>query len=146
MTSFIKCTLVLKNPDAFKAVVLACPGVVNVSPYASDAEVEEYIRRTGADPGKVEMIVDMGWTFYPDDKSWESDAPMGLAQKRLNAQFPAMHVSCGNHDEMGLFESAKAFADLAKTRGVKTTWEELNGGHCVMDTEGMARFLVEPTR
>ena len=134
--------LALKAPRAFKDAVLACPGILTVSPYAPQQEIDAYISRTGADKDFVSAILKISKNYFPDPSSWKSNEPLRLARMRFGSTSPSLYISCGRTDEGGFFEGAESLAKIAEANDVKVKWEALAGGHCVMNSDAIADFLT----
>lgn len=136
--------LYLKNPELFHRVVLGCPALSNVSPYATRSEIDDYIRRTGAHPLYVQYMLGIVHNYYPDDGSYRLDSPLDRADKDVNPLYPPLHISCGDRDEFGFHEGALLMADLVRSKGANVTWESIPGGrHCDMNRVSVAQFLME---
>jgi pimeloyl-ACP methyl ester carboxylesterase len=142
MGGFNATELVLTHPELFERAAIVCPAIVNVSPYADADEIARYIQRTGADPQHVRDAISLSQSVFPDEASWETAAPLVIGKTLLDEDFPPLHVSCGDKDQYGFFEGAKAFADLARDNGVDAVWEPLSGGHCTADPAALADFLI----
>jgi len=145
MGGFNASQLYLKRPDLFSRIVLACPAIITFSPQAKDLEVGAYVARTGADRYYVDRALEMFSAFYPDTAAWSNAAPVDLASKMVTAQFPPVYVSCGDVDQYGFFEGAKAFADAVAKNGASSQWKLVPGPHCSFDVNGVASFVVPPT-
>ena len=135
--------LFLKNPELFRSVVLGCPAMSTISPYASDADIQDYIRRNNARPDLVEFMLSVVKEFYPDDLSYQVDAPISKAGKILGPHYPPVHISCGESDGFGFHEGALTLAQVAASRGANVTWQSLPGPHCVLDIPAIAQFLLQ---
>lgn len=136
--------LYLKNPELFARYAIGCPAIVNVSPFAPRAEVDAYTDRTHANPSLVAFMLGVSKTFYRDETAYAKDAPLALAERTLSPNSPPVHLSCGDRDGFGFQEGSALFEALLTTRGVAHEWQLLPGGHCVIDTEAVAKFLVAP--
>jgi pimeloyl-ACP methyl ester carboxylesterase len=135
--------LFLKNPELFEKVVLACPALAKVSPFGTPEELEDYIKRTGADRSLVQFMLEIVKHFYPDGPSYLQDAPLEKADKQLGPTFPPLHLSCGDADGFGFYEGATIMRDIAQAHNVNLTWQSLKGPHCVMDPDSIAGFLTK---
>ncbi len=142
MGGFNATELVLKHPELWQRAAIACPAIVNASPYAGADEIDRYIQRTGADPQYVHDAIQLSQSVFPDEASWETAAPLLLAKTALGEDTPPLHVSCGDKDQYGFFEGAKAFADQAQENGVDVVWQSVSGGHCTADPVALADFLI----
>jgi pimeloyl-ACP methyl ester carboxylesterase len=136
--------LVLKAPDLFARAVLACPGFAGISVYSSQDDVMKYVERTGANPEKVQMAIEIARAFYPDEASWNRGSPLVLAEMLLSEKTPPLHISCGRQDDYGFFEGARIFADKASLRSRKEVlWQSIQGKHCTLDQKSIAEFLAQ---
>jgi pimeloyl-ACP methyl ester carboxylesterase len=141
MGAFNAAELALKRPSLFDRAALLCPGFSSLPPHASAAEFNAYLKSTGAKASRARKIESLMERFFPDRVSWAGAAPVVLAGAASGAQSPSLYVSCGRSDEFGFFTGAKAFADLAKSRGARVMWQPLDGGHCAVAPYAVADFL-----
>ena len=142
MGGFNATELVLKAPGLFERAALVCPAIANLPRRPSDAEFDDFLRRTGADRAHVKKAERLLNAIYPDDASYDAAAPLNAAKTLLGAATPPLNVSCGDKDEYGFYEGAEAFARLASAKGVSVRWESLKGGHCAADPAALAAFLL----
>jgi len=147
MGGFNASQLVLKYPELFLRAVLACPAIPSVSPYAPEIEIEDFIKRTGGNAESIHSLIELAQYFFPSEADWSRASPLLLARTLLSERSPALHVSCGRQDELGFYEGAELFAQAAREQGVQEVqWEALEGPHCVLNPESIAKFLVEKVR
>ncbi len=131
----------LTYPKSFTKIASLCPGVYATSPFASFSAMRRTLERTGADPKIAFGIWLLAKKYVDDETEWKRINPLDLV-KRANAQYPAMYLSNGIYDAYGNFEGTQMLADEASLRGVSVDWHPLYGGHCAIDTESLARFLI----
>jgi len=136
MGGFNAASIITKNPKFFQKAMLNCPALVKFSPF-NVLEIPLYILRTKADYKKIIEIFSLVAITYSVLYKYEDYSPF----KNLTSEAPEMYVSCGDKDEYGFFEGAKAFVDLAKSKGIKAEYEQLSGGHCVFNYKKIAEFL-----
>lgn len=131
----------LVYPNRFARIAALCPGVYQVSPFATLNEMRAALARTGADPKIAFGIWMLARRYYANDREWEATSPLTLIE-RAGPRTPALYLSNGLYDAYGNFEGTQALATRAKERGVKTEWHPLYGGHCTSDAPSLAAFLV----
>ncbi len=131
----------LSHPELFSRVASLCPGVYLDSPFSDFNEIKAAIKRTGADPKIALGIYKIARTYASNEKEWKEISPIHLI-KRANIHYPELYLSCGLYDKYGNFEGTEALANLAISKGVKTHWHPLYGGHCAIDITSLADFLV----
>lgn len=142
MGGFNASQLYLKNPELFNKVALACPALSTVSPYASREEIAAYQQRTGALDYYIARALGLSATYFPDEASWQTAAPVQQAQQRTNPTYPPLFVSGGMQDQYGFQEGGKAFVDAAAANGATAKWTPVQGPHCTFDIVGNALFLL----
>jgi len=64
-------------------------------------------------------------------KRWKTFDPVEVVKirGRFLRDFGLVYLDCGSRDEFGLFVGARIFADELKKAGVRTIYEEFEGGH-----------------
>lgn len=134
--------LLMKAPQMWRRGVIVCPAIASLSPYASNAEVQDYINRTGANPMLVQFSLKVARDYFANDQDWAQVDPLIAGQRELGPQTPPFHLSCGAKDEYGFFLDTEAFAGLATQKGVPVTWQPLEGGHCAVDATAVANYLT----
>jgi pimeloyl-ACP methyl ester carboxylesterase len=143
MGGFNSAQLLTKNGELFDRVAMVCPAIAVVSPHADQAEIDAFVERHKdyINPDLVKGMLKWGRREFLTEQDWLDHSPVLLAS-RLTPKSPVLQISCGDRDEFGFNEGAQAFAQKAMAMGVNTTWELIPGGHCVMDTVQIARFLA----
>jgi len=131
----------LRHPELFSKIASLCPGVYLVSPFSDFTEKKAALKRTGADPKIAFGIYQMAKTYVTNEQEWKEISPINLMEK-ANTKYPELYLSCGLYDKYGNFEGTEALANLAISKGVKTYWHPLYGGHCAIDISSLADFLV----
>lgn len=134
-------TAVALRTTLFAKAALLCPPMTTLSPFATEAEIVAFIERTKASPEKVRGAIQLSRAFLPEPADYDAASPLQLAEKASSAT-PPLYVSCGSYDEYGFFEGAERFAATARARGTKVAWRPLQGGHCAVDIESVAAFLL----
>lgn len=142
MGGFNASQLLFKNPELFQKVALLCPAITQLGPYASLSEVQDYIRRTGADPRRAYAMHQLTRREFKSAEDWNMHAPLQLAQK--SRALPQTYVSCGLEDSYGFQEGAELLAKAIQGRASDVTWAPLPGqGHCAVDAKSVVEFLTK---
>ncbi len=132
----------LSHPQLFSRVASLCPRVYLDSPFSDLSTLRAAAKRTGADPKIGFGILQLAKTYISNEDEWNAISPIKLIE-RANAQYPKLYVSCGLYDNYGNFEGTEALAKIAASKGVKTIWHPLYGGHCAIDISSLADFLAK---
>lgn len=143
MGGFNATGLILHYPNLFSRAALLCPGYIDFNPYDGDAAIQDYIKRTNADKGSVNDLVQFIQSYYPDAKSWNSESPLLVAKKYLTKSSPSLFIVDGVDDYFGFYPGAKKFSELAKDQGVQAEFnDDMTLGHCEMvNMTKLGRFL-----
>lgn len=131
----------LSHPHLFSKVASLCPGVYIDSPFSDFSTMRAAAKRTGADPKIAFGIVQMAKNYASNDEEWNSISPIKLIE-RADSKYPELYLSCGLYDKYGNFEGTETLANIAVSKGVKTKWHPLYGGHCAIDVASLADFLA----
>lgn len=131
----------LSHPELFSRVASLCPGVYLDSPFSDLDKIMAAMKRTGADPKVALGIYLMAKKYISNEEEWKNISPIELI-KKANSQYPELYLSCGLYDKFGNYEGSEALANLAVSKGVKTQWHPLYGGHCAMDIYSLSNFLI----
>ncbi len=135
--------LILARPDLFRRVAIVCPMLSGLSPRSSEKEIDAFVEKTGA---RREWILEalewLKWEF-PTDREWHDENPLEVT---LVPQIKSLrvHASCGDQDEYGYHETARAMRDRLKRAGASVEWQSLKGHHCVSDGVRLAHFFTDP--
>ncbi|HEY0045541.1 MAG TPA: alpha/beta hydrolase-fold protein [Flavobacterium sp.] len=131
----------LSHPELFSKVASLCPGVYLDSPFSDFEKLRSAIKRTGADPKIAFGIYTMARTYVSNEEEWKEISPIELMQK-ANNNYPELYLSCGLYDKFGNYEGSEYLANVANSKGIKTSWHPLYGGHCAIDISSLADFLI----
>ncbi|GAA0728422.1 hypothetical protein GCM10009430_37560 [Aquimarina litoralis] len=131
----------LSHPELFSKVASLCPGIYLDSPFSDFDKIKAAMKRTGADPKVALGIYLMAKKYIPNEKEWNKVSPIELI-KKANIDFPELYLSCGLYDKFGNYEGTEAFVNIAISKGIKTEWHPLYGGHCAIDISSLADFLI----
>ncbi len=83
----------------------------------------------------------MAKKYVANEEEWKNFSPIELIKKD-NIQFPELYLSCGLYDKYGNYEGTETLVNIANSKGVKTNWHPLYGGHCAIDINSLADFLI----
>lgn len=131
----------LSHPELFSRVASLCPGVYLDSPFSDFDEIKAAMNRTGADPKIALGIYLMAKKYLSNKDEWDKISPVELI-KKANSHYPELYLSCGLYDKFGNYEGTEALVNIANSKGVKTHWHPLYGGHCAIDISSLADFLI----
>jgi pimeloyl-ACP methyl ester carboxylesterase len=143
MGGFNAAQLYLRNPNLFSRVALLCPAMSTLSPQASDAEIQNFIALTGADPELVAKTVYLGKMFFPTAQDWQKNSPNVLAEKFLNSSYPPAYIANGMNDPYGFYPANNQFFSSAVNHGAPITRNFYPGaGHCEINADLAAHALI----
>lgn len=131
----------LSHPELFSRIASLCPGVYLDSPFSDFDEIKATIKRTGADPKVALGIYLLAKKYVSNEEEWAKISPIELI-KKANIDYPELYLSCGLYDKFGNYEGTETLAKVAKSKGVKTHFHPLYGGHCAIDINSLADFLI----
>ncbi len=131
----------LSHPKLFSKVASLCPGVYLDSPFSDFNKIQAALKRTGADPKVALGIYFMAKKYITNEEEWNKISPIELV-KKANTSYPELYISCGLYDKFGNYEGSEALVNIANSKGVKTQWHPLYGGHCAIDINSLADFLI----
>ena len=131
----------LTYPDRFNKIAALCPGVYDLSPFASFAAMKAAAERTGANPKVAFGIWMLARDVFANEREWQQFSPLALIEQS-DASYPGLYLSNGLYDSFGNFEGTQKLAQIAQQRGVETEWRPLYGGHCSIDVSSLSAFLV----
>lgn len=144
MGGFNAAEVYLWHPELFSRVALICPALAEISPWASDEEVDKYIERSGASSFLVHQAQRIAQENFASEEKWNLIAPLVVGKTQIRGNSPHLLVSIGQSDEYGFFEGTKQFAELAQKQKVPSVqWLPVSGGHCAGDDAAIAKFLIE---
>jgi len=142
MGGFNAIQILMKAPQLFSKVSLACPIIPTVNNFSSLRNIQSYVERTHAQKWRIYGSIILSPLFFPSPASWERASPLSLVANHVNALTPQTFISWSNQDEYGVFEGAKEF--LKKFKEQKSNFIEgleVNGPHCTVDPGRLAHFL-----
>lgn len=136
--------VVLKKPELWSGAVFSCPGFSQLSPFASPAEIDAFIKRTRADRAKVQSWLKLVRERVAGPEAWTREDP--LARALSASGLPPVYIDCTREDEYGFFEGAARMAEILRERGQNAEFVAESGEHCQLDARGVAVFLAELSR
>jgi S-formylglutathione hydrolase FrmB len=156
MGGFNTLEIALQSQDLFiKAAALCAPLAVSLTPYSTPAQIEAFItqsvaysywgpsRRAIMDQSVAELIK-MTQLFFPSEAEWDAANPMNLAQSAEHARTPAkFYIAAGFYDPYALYEGDEKISQELNARGFEVQWRPQYGGHCAIDIQSLAQFLIE---
>ncbi len=143
MGGFNASQIYLKNPSLFSKYLLECPIMTDITPYSSSADIQSYIDRNHASKLRVDTMLTISKEYFPTDKDYATAWQLKLAPILLSPLSPPAHMSCGDQDPYGIYNSVSQFKDIAISKGVNIQWQSMSGGHCVVDAVAIAKFAAE---
>lgn len=131
----------LNHPELFSRIASLCPGVYLDSPFSDFDKIKEAVKRTGGDPKVALGVYLMAKKYVANEEEWKKISPIELI-KKANIDYPELYLSCGLYDKFGNYEGTETLVNIANSKGVKTQWHPLYGGHCAIDINSLADFLL----
>lgn len=131
----------LTHPELFSKIASLCPGVYLDSPFSDFKTIKKGLERTGADPKIAYGIYVWSKKYVSNQEEFKAISPIHLIKKD-NIIFPELYLSCGLYDKFGNYEGTATLANIAKSKGIKTYWHPIYGGHCATDIQSLADFLI----
>jgi hypothetical protein len=136
--------IVTQRPEKFSRALMHCPGLFTVSPYATEAELLDYVLRTDADLDAVKWGQWLLGADAVNPEEWNANDPLQVGQGSLSSRSPQLLVTYNTSDMFGFEEGAQRFIELARERGVTVEEASSPGDHCMTDSAmemQMAEFL-----
>lgn len=131
----------LNHPELFSKIASLCPGVYLDTPFSDFDKMKKGLQRTGADPKIAYGIYIWSKKYVSNEEEYKAISPIDLIKKK-KVSYPALYLSCGLYDKFGNYEGTEALAKIAKSKGIKTNWHPIYGGHCSTDINSLADFLI----
>lgn len=141
MGGFNATQVALKQGQYFAKVAILCPAITEISPFATQAEIEKYLSTHKANPQNVKEMILLAHAFMPTEADWLKASPLDVAKTHLGPRTPSLYLSCGFYDEFGFFPGSERFAEMAWQKHARLQWRPLYGGHCATDVISLAAFL-----
>ena len=87
-------------------------------------------------------IIVLARDYVQNVAEWNAINPLELIKSYEGRASSALYLSAPLYDKYGVFEGNNEIADTAKKRGVNLRWQPLYGGHCAVDINSFADFLL----
>lgn len=153
MGGFNSTQLALKTQLFVKAAILCAP-IAEITPFATEAEVNAFIERSGGwqyykeeDPtvvkSAVAQMLQLSKAFFPTPEAYAKANPLELANSVDPKTAPKLYVADGLYDKYLSYESTEKFTGILKSRGLDVQWRPQWGGHCAIDIPSLAKFLTK---
>lgn len=142
MGGFNAAVVSLRNPNLFSKAALICPGVLREAIF-SQKELEVYSNETGAKNNYLNKISYLLQQNFSSAEEYRRFSPQSILKSFNNTKKPKLFLSCGKSDEFGFFKESETFVEMAQNKNFQVIWRPVNGKHCSLDIESLAKFLVE---
>jgi S-formylglutathione hydrolase FrmB len=133
----------LQDNGVFSKVASLCPVIYDANPFVSLSEVKGMVQKTGADYQLMIGVMGLAKKFAANAEEWKAFSPFELVKKVSPLKLKALYLSCGMYDKYGNFGSVQGLAERARARGLQVEWRPLYGGHCAIDVDSLADFLLQ---
>ncbi len=132
----------LRHPEVFQRVAALCPPVYRISPFDPWATIWNEIKVTGAEPKTIAGIILLALDYIQNVAEWNAINPLELIKSFEGKASAAFYLSAPLYDKYGVFEGNNELVETAKKRGINLKWHPLYGGHCAVDINSFADFLL----
>lgn len=132
----------LRRPEMFQRVVGLCSAVYRISPFDPWASIWNEMKISGAEPKTIGGIIFISRDYVQNVAEWNAINPLELIKTLKKENSPAIYLSAPLYDKYGIFEGNQQMADIAHTRELNLKWQPLYGGHCAIDINSVAEFLL----
>lgn len=135
----------LRNPEFFRRFALICPANTRVSPFAPLETWEKNAKEEGANPLYSFGLRKTLQHFYESHAVWESESPLkylATSYKPLTRPQPVF-IGIVENDPYGFNNVERDLAMLFQRRGHEVVFTRTDDGHCYIDTDPLARFLMQ---
>lgn len=132
----------LSRPELFQRIVSLCPPVYHISPFDPWSAIWNEIKTTGAEPKTISGIILLSKRYVSTTAEWNAINPLELIKNFGLDHKMALYLSAPLYDKYGVFEGVSKMAQIGRERGLNITWQPLYGGHCAIDTNSVAEFMV----
>ncbi|MBL7555843.1 MAG: hypothetical protein JNM24_08470 [Bdellovibrionaceae bacterium] len=132
----------LNRPELFQRVASLCPPVYHISPFDPWSAIWNEIKTTGAEPKTIAGIILLGKKYVSNTAEWNAMSPLELIKNFSLNHRVALYLSAPLYDKYGIFEGVEKMAYIGRERGLNLVWQPLYGGHCAVDTNSVAEFMM----
>jgi len=134
--------LSMSNSSMFEKAAILCAHIPFITHHDGFLKVLKYSFEHNISLKRSYMMYKMSQKFYSDKKTHELNSSQNLIGQ-FNADLsPELYITCGEKDDWGCMKSSKMVAEKIKEKDGKVTWTPRLGGHCDLNHEEIARFLV----
>lgn len=121
----------------FDRIAALCPPLSERSPFGRGVMA----RITESSPREAFMLLAFSRAFFEDEDDWRATDPVARALAGERPQSELL-LTCGEHDPWGCLAGGRALTDAIQANGGEAEWVVLPEGHCAIDTERVAEFLI----
>jgi pimeloyl-ACP methyl ester carboxylesterase len=123
-------------------VAMLAPGLVDLSPWASDQQISDYAKEYGSDQDLLIHIGKLSQSLVSSEAEWMAISP--LVRITTPPQSPLQLFVMGNIEDKNFYHGAERFADEAKKSIPLVDWVPWPGGHShfVWDDPALPEFLT----
>jgi pimeloyl-ACP methyl ester carboxylesterase len=132
--------LLQSPPGTFDRAVLISPALMDVSPWATPSQAEDFSRRTGIPADEVSGFSAHITPYASDEAFWNERLNPITIVRTLGARMPPTLVATNVQDQVW-GGGGRVFARAAIDAGAAVTAAEWPGGHCTIDPSKVAEFL-----
>jgi len=143
MGGFNAATMYLNYPENFERAGFLCPALTKNSPFATKKQLKDFVKRTGAWKLLVYLTKIIGKKYFPTQQFWKNYSVLEYAKRYLSGHYPPMYLSAATRDQFGFTEGVRVLKELAIERDVDIEYHEVEGHHCELDPESIARFFLD---
>lgn len=118
----------LSHPEKIAAAAVFCTAVIELSPFASEKEILEYIERTGAVPQVARSIPVIAKSSYANPQHYAKDQL--LNPHRMRGPFPPLWAHYDDGDEFGFDKTNPNFFKMLGEKNAKFELLHEPGRHC----------------
>lgn len=133
--------LMHKSRINFEKVALICPAFMNLSPWAMDEDVDQFVKNTGASRDVVRFVSRAIKRVVPNEAFWKRQvSPLDRVSSILNERSSFALVAV-NQEDKEFVSGGTLFAQRALDAQAPVQFEKWPGGHCALRSASIARFL-----
>lgn len=132
----------LKSDSPFSKVAALCAPLATVSPYASIFDIYHYIMNSSTSIKRAFMMLYFSRKLYPDETTWKNNDPVQTSQSYRSHSGTFFYVTCGAKDTWGCMDGSQEVVKNLKASNTQVEWVPRPGGHCDIDTQSLAEFLI----
>lgn len=143
MGGFNSLILATKAKDVFTKAASICPPLPTGSHHDGIGYIlKQYVSGEGSFRRKT-MLWGFSRKFFPTEELWLKNDPLTLSENFDPEGAPEIYLTCGKTDDWGCMTGSEDFAGNIAGSGGEIQWVPRPGGHCDVDYQSWAEFLVE---